>query len=185
VKTRLHNELVLLREWKRGDERALLELRKRNRDFLAPFEPIRDESWFTLGGQRAAIAYDRARWEQDEAYLFGIFERPSETLAGWIAIANISRGAWQNATLGYAVDERLNGRGLATAAIGLALQFAFAEAGLHRVQAAVLPHNARSARVLEKNGFRREGHARRYLQIAGRWEDHDMFAITAEEFEAR
>jgi ribosomal-protein-alanine N-acetyltransferase len=53
--------------------------------------------------------------------------------------------------------------------------------GLHRVQAGVMPQNGRSIRVLEKNGFRREGLAERYLRIAGRWEDHLLFALTAEE----
>lgn len=64
----------------------------------------------------------------------------------------------------------------------LALRFAFAEAGLHRVQAAVMPRNGASIRVLEKTGFRREGLSLRYLQINGVWEDHLIFAITREEW---
>ena len=180
--SRLEGGLVALRRPQRADARALLELRTRNREFFAPYEPVREREWSTLAGQQAEIARDHLRWERDEAYAFLIMQRPGDTLAGWLAISNISRGAWQNATMGYAVDEFAGGRGVASEAVALALEFAFGELGLHRVQAAVLPRNARSARVLEKNGLRPEGRARRYLQIAGRWEDHDLYALTAEEF---
>jgi len=50
------------------------------------------------------------------------------------------------------------------------------------VQAAVMPRNAPSRRILEKRRFREEGYATRYLRIAGRWEDHLLFALTAEEW---
>ena len=92
------------------------------------------------------------------------------------------RGAWQNATLGYWVDEGSGGRGHATRAVRLTLAFAFEHVGLHRVQPAVIPRNARSNRVVEKAGFRLEGRAARYLRIAGVWEDHDIYAMTAEEW---
>ena len=85
--------------------------------------------------------------------------------------------------MGYFLDQARGGRGLASEAVALALRFAFGPARLHRVQAAVMPHNVRSARVLEKNGFRREGFAPRYLRLDGAWQDHDLFAITAEELE--
>jgi ribosomal-protein-alanine N-acetyltransferase len=71
---------------------------------------------------------------------------------------------------------------VATQAVGMALRFAFGEAGLQRVQAAVMPRNAASIRVLEKNGFRREGFASRYLMINGVWEDHLVLAVTREEW---
>jgi len=92
------------------------------------------------------------------------------------------RAAWQNCTIGYFVDQSRNGRGYATEAVGLASGFAFGEGGLHRVQAAVMPRNAASIRVVEKNGYRFEGLARRYLQINGLWEDHNIYAMTAEEW---
>ncbi len=179
---RLDGEIAAIRRLATRDAPAMLDLRVRNRAFFKPYEPLRDASFFTRHGQAAALADDVARWERGDSYAFAILDRArGDALAGWITIANVVRGAWQNATLGYAVDEAANGRGLATDAVGLAVRFAFRDAGLHRVQAAVLPANARSVRVLEKNGFRREGHARRYLQIAGVWADHDLFAITRED----
>jgi ribosomal-protein-alanine N-acetyltransferase len=97
-------------------------------------------------------------------------------------LSNVSRGAWQNATLGYYIDEAHTGRGYATDAVRLSLQFAFGSASLHRVQAAVLPRNVASRRVLEKAGFSREGRSTKYLQINGAWEDHEMFAVTREDW---
>ena len=88
------------------------------------------------------------------------------------------RGIFQNAYLGYSIAERWNGQGLATEAVGVAMELAFGELGLHRVQAAVMPRNIGSIRVLEKNGFREEGYAVGYLCINGVWEDHRIFART-------
>ena len=99
--------------------------------------------------------------------------------------ATSSRGAWRNATLGYWVAAAAGGRGHGTDAARLICAFAFEHAGLHRVQPAVIPRNVRSIRVVEKAGFRREGRALRYLNIAGRWEDHEIFAMTLEDWEAR
>lgn len=97
----------------------------------------------------------------------------------------MARGAWQNATLGYYIDKAHNGRGYATDGVRSVLDFAFGQAGLHRVQAAVLPRNVASRRVLEKAGFSREGRSTKYLQINGVWEDHEVFAVTAEDWHAR
>ena len=91
-------------------------------------------------------------------------------------------GAWHNATLGYYVDEELNGRGIATKAVVLACEFAFSKLGLHRIQAGIMPRNVASARVVQKAGFRHEGLAERYLYIAGSWEDHDIYALTVEDW---
>jgi ribosomal-protein-alanine N-acetyltransferase len=135
-----------------------------------------------LQGQREEIerAQDDAR--RDHRYAFGVFLSSNDELIGRVALSNVSRGAWQNATLGYYIDQAHTGRGYATVGVRLTLEFAFEQAGLHRVQAAVLPRNEASRRVLEKAGFLREGRSTKYLQINGIWEDHEMFAITAEEW---
>src|SRR5207342_3877462 len=114
----------------------------------------------------------------DRRYAFGIF---APALVGRVALNEVVRGVFGNAYLGYFVDEAVNGRGYATEAVRLAVRFAFAEASLHRVQAAVVPRNTASVRVLEKAGFREEGYAERYLCINGVWEDHRIFAITSED----
>jgi ribosomal-protein-alanine N-acetyltransferase len=159
----------------------MLDALVRNRSFLEPFEPARPESDFTLAGQVASLrAVEEAR-AAGTTYAFGI-RAPGGELAGRITLSQVFRRNFRNCYLGYWVAESHNGRGYATSAVLQAVGYAFEVLGLHRVQANVMTKNPRSARVLEKAGFRREGLALRYLEIAGRWEDHDMFAITAEEW---
>jgi len=177
---RLEGSQVYLRRLELPDAPALLDLRVANKTFLEPFEPSRHDRFFTLQSQRDYIQMAIVDWDDDEAYAFGIFG-PNDEMIGRVALSNVVRGAWQNATLGYFVAERHTGKGCATQAVGLAVAFAFEEARLHRVQAGVMLHNKASARVLVKNGFRYEGLSPRYLKINGRWEDHDMYAITAED----
>jgi [ribosomal protein S5]-alanine N-acetyltransferase len=178
---RLAGERIALRAFAPGDVSELTALRVRNREFLGPWEPRRSEGFFTEAGQRAEIERDRHEWAADRTYAFAIVERDGGAMRGRIALANVVRGAWENATLGYFVDQAVGSRGYATEAVSLALDFAFGPCRLHRVQAAVMPKNARSRRVLEKNGFRHEGFSPRYLRLDGDWRDHDLFAITVEE----
>lgn len=123
------------------------------------------------------------RRDADQAHVFGIFLRTE--LVGWISLSQLFRRAFQNAILGYAVDEAHNGKGYATQAVRGVVRIAFEELGLHRVQAGVMPRNIASIRVLEKAGFRYEGLARNYLQINGVWEDHNIYALTTEGWRAR
>ncbi|MDQ3951707.1 MAG: GNAT family N-acetyltransferase [Actinomycetota bacterium] len=166
----------------RGDAEDLLALLVANRAFLEPFEPIRPASEFTLAGQRAAIEELVAAHAAGAAYSFCI--RAGGELIGRLTLSQVFRKAFRNCHLGYWVGEEHNGRGYATAAVRAAVRLAFDDLGLHRVQANVMTRNRRSARVLEKAGFRKEGLALRYLAIAGRWEDHDMYAITVEDVAA-
>jgi ribosomal-protein-alanine N-acetyltransferase len=178
----LDGELVRIRPLRPSDARALLELRVRNRAFFSPYEPTLSDQHFTLDGQLEDIEQAQEDARRGRRHVFGIFTRAYDELVGRIALANVARGAWQNATLGYYIDEAYQGRGYATDAVRLAVRYAFDVAGLHRVQAGVLVDNARSARVLEKAGFRWEGTSLRYLCINGRWRDHLMFAVTREEW---
>jgi ribosomal-protein-alanine N-acetyltransferase len=152
----------------------------RNRDHFRPYEPRRPSSYFSLGGQREQIKAAQRQAELGERFEFGIWQLGSGLLVGRISLGGISRGALQNAYLGYGVDINHGGRGYATQAVGIAVRVAFDDLGLHRVQAAVVPENKASARVLGKAGFREEGLARRYLFLDGQWKDHRMFALTAE-----
>ena len=166
------------------DAEALLSLRARNREFLQPLEPWRPDGFLTLSAQRGDIEWAIRQRQAGLSFPFGIFEHETGALVGRLTLANVVRAAWQNCTVGYFVDESTNGRGYATEAVHLASGFAFEEASLHRVQAAVMPRNAPSIRVVEKNGFRFEGLAKRYLQINNVWEDHNIYALTSEEWRA-
>jgi [ribosomal protein S5]-alanine N-acetyltransferase len=165
-----------------ADAEEYLALLVRNRAFLQPYEPVRPPEYWTLAGQQDQLEVGAAEWDLGTGYAFGIIDRSDGALVGRVALANVVRKAWQNATLGYWLDAERNGRGLTTDAARLAVGFAFVDASLHRVQAGVMPRNARSVRVLEKIGMRYEGLALRYLLINGTWEDHRMYGITADEW---
>ena len=177
---RIDGTKVYVRLLEPADEAALIELRTRNKEFLRPWEPVRDAGHPPEGVRQVQLRRAVSDAVRDRAYALGIFT-PDDVLIGTVTLSNVVRGAWQNATLGYFVDEHHNGRGFATEAIGLAAELAFTELGLHRVQAAVMPRNPGSLRALEKAGFRHEGESLRYLQIAGVWEDHLVLALTAED----
>jgi ribosomal-protein-alanine N-acetyltransferase len=137
---------------------------------LAPFEPHRDERFYTAEGQREHL-------EREGKHDFAILDGTG--IVGTLQLSNVVRGPLQSANLGYWVAERLNGRGLATKAVADVILVAFGELGLHRLEAGTLVDNVASQRVLEKNGFERIGVARGYLHIGGAWRDHVLFQLLA------
>jgi [ribosomal protein S5]-alanine N-acetyltransferase len=158
----------VIRRLSAGDAEELTTLLVANRARLQPLEPDRPDDFYTVAFQR-----DRLANIPDGRWLFGIVD--GDALAGTIGVNNTIRGPLQSANIGYWIDEPRQGRGLATAAVGDVVRFAFDEADLHRVEAGTLPENFASQRVLEKNGFERIGLARRYLLIGGDWRDHILF----------
>jgi ribosomal-protein-alanine N-acetyltransferase len=169
---------IVLRPLEPARAAEKLELQLRNREYWRGSGPRLDDEWFTVARQRMALeaqAVDRA---EGRHLSFGV--HLGTELVGRLALSNIIRGPFLNASLGYAIDERHAGRGIATAAVAQAVAIAWEE-GLHRVQAAVSPGNAASKRVVEKVGFRHEGLALRYLRLDGVWSDQELWAITVED----
>jgi [ribosomal protein S5]-alanine N-acetyltransferase len=152
------------------DARDLLALRLANREFMAPFEPVRPDEFFTLEAQ-TEIA------RNPQGLKFAILD--DGELAGVAALSNVVYDAFRSANLGYWVDAQRNRRGLATRAVGELAEHAFGSLGLHRLEAGTLVDNVASQRVLEKNSFELIGLARNYLHIAGEWRDHLLFQRTA------
>jgi ribosomal-protein-alanine N-acetyltransferase len=173
---RLIGDRVFLRPPERGDYEAWAGLRANSRDFLVPWEPIWPPDALSRASFRARVARYAEDWRTDQAYNFFIFA-PDETLVGGIGLSNVRRGVSESASLGYWVGEPFARRGYMTAALPLVIDFAFERLGLHRLEAACLPSNIPSQSLLLKAGFRREGCAREYLCIAGKWQDHLLFAI--------
>ena len=158
------------------DVPVLVELLRVNRDFLAPWDPIRADDYFTVDGQHAVI---RALLEQHEegSTLPRVILNEAGCVAGRITLNEIVRGPFQSCSLGYWLSAAENGRGLATAAVREMIPVAFDELGLHRIQAGTLLDNVRSQRVLERTGFVRFGVAPAYLNIAGAWQDHALYQV--------
>ena len=189
--TRLESERLLLRGPQPSDIPLLYRSLRRNADHLRPFTPappVTDRRP-TLALATREIERWRSLWRAGESYALFIFMRgedkgESARILGRVTLGRVTRGAFRNAYLGYFVDHELQGKGITSEAVKCAVTFAFGTLGLHRVQAAIMPRNVGSLRVAEKCGFRHEGKALRYLQIAGAWEDHEIFAVTAEEWQS-
>src|SRR5215469_2646015 len=158
------------------DAPVLAEVLRVSRDFLAPWEPVRSDDYFTAGGQLAIIRDVLERHARGAALPHVILDG-SGGVAGRITLSGIVRGPFQSCSMGYWVSVTAAGRGLATAAVREMVRVAFDELRLHRVQAETLLHNVRSQRVLKRNGFRRIGMAPAYLNIAGQWQDHILYQV--------
>jgi len=171
---------VSLRPWESVDAADALDFYMRNREHLAPWEPLRTDAFFTL--DHHAEARRASELERLNGRGYGYAVMLDDRLAGRASLSEVSRGAFQSAYCGYLTDAALCGRGVATRAVAQLLRLAFVDLRLHRVQAAVMPRNAPSQRVLEKNAFMRIGMSPRYLFINGAWEDHILYAITLEDF---
>ncbi|HEY5787582.1 MAG TPA: GNAT family N-acetyltransferase [Microlunatus sp.] len=160
-----------------GDVAELTALIAQNLDFLAPWDPLRDADFATEAVQRRLITESLDRHAAGLALPLVITDH--DRLVGRINVSDIVRGAFRSAHLGYWVSQDDTGRGVATAAVAATATLAFGTYGLHRLQAATLVHNLGSQRVLQRNGFTLIGLAPRYLEIAGRWQDHVLFQRVA------
>ena len=152
------------------------ELRAMSRAHLTPWEPQWSSDELTRSAFRRRLRHYARESREDLGYAFFILRAGDEALAGGLTITNVRRGISQSATLGYWIGLPHIRRGYMTSAVNAALGFAFDELRLHRVEAACMPSNAASIRVLERCGFENEGRARSYLKIDGVWQDHLLFA---------
>lgn len=155
------------------DAEELTALLLRNREFLAPWEPLRDEEYFTIDVQRALL--EGSLMGHVNGWCLPLVIVDGGRIVGRLNLSGITRGALQSAAIGYWVAADSNGRGIATRAVAEAVERAFGELNLHRLQAETLPENVASQRALERNGFARFGVAPEYLRIAGEWRDHHLF----------
>ena len=182
---RLERGRVYLRVPVHRDWRAWATLRAESRDFLAPWEPTWAYDALTRGAFRRRLKLYKAEMRQGVTYSFLIRRRADDVLLGGITLSNVRRGVAQSATLGYWIGAPYARQGYMTEALGAVLEFAFARLGLHRVEAACLPNNEASRRLLLHVGFREEGYARQYLRINGRWQDHQLFAVLRDDVPAQ
>ena len=167
---------VTLRVPHSGDFAEWAALREASRAFLVPWEP----TWPADDLGRSAFRRRLRRYAEDQradsSYAFFLFRKSDHALVGGLTLANIRRGVAQAGSLGYWTGEPFARRGLMAAAVGALVPFAYSSLRLHRLEAACIPTNAASIRLLERSGFVREGYAREYLCINGLWQDHLLYA---------
>ena len=173
----VRGEGIYLRPATMADHPAWSELRAESRTFLAPWEPTWAADDLSRAAFRRRLRRHAEEMDRDETYPFLIFRTGDDRLVGGLTLGQVRRGVAQAATLGYWMGARHAGQGLMGRAVRATMQFAFASLRLHRVEAACLPHNAASIRLLTRVGFQPEGRARAYLRIDGLWQDHLLFAL--------
>ncbi len=173
---KLEGARITLRPMRGKDWRQWSRLRSYSRGFLTPWEPLWASDSLTRGAYRNRLKLANHEGRNGQGYTLHIFRKEDEVLMGAITLAQIRRGVAQMASLGYWMGEPYAGQGYMTEALELVVHFAFRELSLHRIEAACLPTNRPSQRLLRRVGFREEGLARSYLRINGEWRDHLLFA---------
>ena len=172
---------VLLRAPRAADHTAWSMLREGSRDYLQPWEPAWPDDDMTKAAFRRRLTIYAREMELGNAWPFFVFDPTGQTLFGAVTLSNVRRGVAETGTLGYWMAQQHAGQGHATAAVRRVVLYAFETLKLHRLEAACLPTNFASRRVLEKAGFRLEGQARAYLKINGAWADHLLFGLIEDE----
>ena len=167
---------VTLRVPQGGDYAEWAALRERSRAFLVPWEPTWPADDLTRGAFRRRLKRYAEDLRNDLAYAFLIFRSEDNALVGGLTLANIRRGVAQAGSIGYWTGAPFARKGHMTAAMHALVPFCFSTLRLHRLEAACIPDNIASVRLLEKTGFQREGYARSYLCINGVWQDHLLYA---------
>jgi ribosomal-protein-alanine N-acetyltransferase len=174
---RLIGPRITIRCPHRRDQRAWVAVRRESKRFLEPWEPLWPRDALTQGGYRRRLEKFHAEWHAGSGFGFFLFTNEGSRLVGGITLANVRRGVVQSANVGYWTGAPYVRQGYMYEGLQLCLDFAFRKLQLHRVEAACLVDNEASRRLLLKSGFRSEGIARKYLCIAGKWQDHETFAI--------
>ena len=175
-KVRIETERLTLRLPEHGDYRPWAELRAASRDFLVPWEPTWAADHLTRRAFTNRVYWSARAQSAGTALPLFLVRRADAALIGGITLDNIRRGPAQAGTLGYWVGAAHARKGYMREAIKALTHYAFTTLDLSRIEAACLPENAASRGVLEAAGFKYEGVAQSYLQIAGRWRNHVLYA---------
>ena len=158
----------------------ILDFYMRNAVHLEPWEPLRQPGFDQAASHKQALAFEHQAFINRMMVRFWFFKKEDTALIrpiGSAALTNIVRGVFKSCYLGYKIDVEEANKGYMTEALEKVVQVAFEEMGLHRIEANIMPRNARSIRVVEKLGFVNEGLSKDYLKINGKWEDHYHFVI--------
>ncbi len=176
VEPEIVTDRLVLRPPQLGDYEAWSALRSESRGFLVPWEPTWTRDHLSLRAFRNRVAWAERAIRQGEAMPLFLASRATGEILGGITLSNIRRSPAHAGTLGYWTGERHARKGYMTEALAALRDHAFTALDLSRLEAACLPDNAASRRLLERCAFKYEGVAQAYLQINGRWRNHVLYA---------
>jgi ribosomal-protein-alanine N-acetyltransferase len=174
---------VTLRPLRMRDATAWMDARRRNVEWLRPWEatPPNGPNAFGVSASVFTAMTRRLRADARAGRALPFVIAVDGKFAGQINVAGLVRGSMDSAHIGYWVDQRVAGRGVMPTAVALTVDHCFGPVGLHRIEVNIRPENVASRRVVEKLGFRDEGIRERYLHIAGDWRDHLTFALVRDD----
>lgn len=172
----IQTERLVLRPPHMADHADWVALRRESRDFLRPWEPERLTDQTTRRAFRNRVYWAERVVDEEQAMPLFLFRREDGALLGGITLDNIRKGPAQSGTVGYWIGATHARHGYMREALEAVVYHAFHQVGLSRIEAATLPENRASRGLLEKTGFKYEGVAQSYLQIAGRWRTHVLYA---------
>ncbi|QKV18866.1 GNAT family N-acetyltransferase [Oricola thermophila] len=158
------------------DHGEWVALRAESAEFLKRWEPVWPANDFDKVAFRGRIRRYNREIAAGTGYPYFICDKQDGRILGGITLGNVRRGVAQSGQIGYWIGVRYQGHGYMSEALGLLCEQAFTTFGLHRLEAACIPDNTRSIRVLERTGFEREGYLHSYLKINGIWRDHVLYA---------
>ncbi len=172
----IETERLILRLPQRADHRDWRDVREQSAAFLAPWEPVRQSGHLTNRNFKERVRWSLRAATEGRALPLFVFRKSDQQFLGAITLDHIRRGPAQIGNLGYWIGEPFAKQGYMSEAVEALVNHAFGSLDLSRVEAACLPKNAASRGLLEKCGFKYEGVAQSYLQIAGRWQTHVLYA---------
>lgn len=184
-KMRLDSTSLVMRPLRMGDYAAWAELRRESRDFLTPWEPTWPRNALSRAAFRNRVRRNNYEIRQDMGYSLVLVRRSDRALLGGITLSNIRRGVAQTGTLGYWIGQPYARQGYMSEALLTVVGYAAQQLRLHRLEAACLPSNVPSQRLLAKCGFVEEGRADGYLRINGVWHDHLLFGLVLDSWRLR
>ena len=175
---------VGLRPLRQTDVRRWREVRRRNAEWLRPWEATLPMEGLTTGDviPTFALMVRRLRREAREGRMLPWALTYQGDLVGQVTVGGITWGSLRSAYIGYWIDQDVAGRGITPTGVAMALDYCFEELKLHRIEINIRPENAASLRVVDKLGLRLEGDRLAYLHIDGEWRDHLVFVAMAGEF---
>ncbi|WP_117234661.1 ribosomal protein S5-alanine N-acetyltransferase [Vibrio maerlii] len=175
---------LLLRCAEPQDAERISHYFQSNREYLQPWEPRREEAFYTQFGWSKKLIKLHELHKMGLAYYFLIIDEQTDTMLGTISFSNLTRFPFHACNVGYSLAKNTQGRGVMSRALQVACQYMFHYQNMHRITASYMPHNEKSAKVLKRVGFSIEGEAKDYLLIDGEWRDHVLTSLINLEWQA-
>ena len=162
-----------------------VNLRRKSEDFLSKWEPERDRNFYSMALFRSRVKWAKKKFNERKVIHAFIFRREDGLFMGAVTLDNVRRGAAQSGSIGYWIGEPFQKKGYMFEVVKALIFYVFKNFELSRVEAATLPENQASRRLLERAGFKYEGVSQSYLQISGRWRNHVMYSLLRDDRRGR